>query len=85
MSAESEKANENENEINDNASTILEWSGIYINWSSIINGNKMSVIYEVSHANVEVIEQTNNCIIWDRGSTVNLFSNPNIIRNIKTW
>ena len=43
----------------------------------------MSVRHEVSHENVEENEQMKNWIILYRVSTVNLFSNPNIVQNIK--
>ena len=37
----------------------------------------------MSHANVEENEQMNNCIILYIRSTLNSFSNPNIVDNIK--
>ena len=41
------------NESKNHSSTISAWSGIQINCSRIINGNKISGRHEVSHENVE--------------------------------
>ena len=40
-------------------------------------------IDELSHENVEENKQVKNWIILDSGSTLNLFSNPNMVKNIK--
>ena len=50
---ECEQANENEREMNDNSITISAQSGKQITFSNIINENKRSGSYEVSHANVK--------------------------------
>ena len=51
--------------------------------SSIINANKRSSSHEVSHVNVKENEQMKNWIILDSVSTMNLFSNPVMVKNIK--